>query len=164
MAVKSICSRFITGAMSVFVVPYIRSLKTLCVFVPPMVEGGLCAALGLKYYCCNCCVAAAAAGSTSTNTDEDDFFTRRRGGNTAPADAVDRLHQYLQMASTSDNTVCIATWPELKEFFIKLNTPLPARAAAERLLRRTAMMDDDDDDELFENLILMKKYNDFKPL
>ena len=115
-----------------------------------------------------CSVAAAAAGSMSTNTDEDDFFTRRRDGDATPAHAVDPLNQYLQLASTSDDTLCIATWPELKELFIKLNTPLPASAAAERLFscaglamnsRRSKMTD-----ELFENLVLMRKNKGFKPL
>jgi len=49
----------------------------------------------------------------------------------------------MQVPTTSDETVSIAVWPtvdtdgrawpELKELFIKLNTPLPATAAAERL-------------------------------
>ena len=35
----------------------------------------------------------------------------------------------IQVPTTSDETVSIAAWPELNELFIKLYTPLPARAA-----------------------------------
>jgi hypothetical protein len=54
----------------------------------------------------------------------------------------------------------IAAWPELKELYIQLNTPLPASAAAERLFscagltmtnKRTRMSD-----ILFENLVFLK--------
>jgi len=69
--------------------------------------------------------------------------------------------QQLNVTSTSDDLTVIAAWPALKELFVRLNTPLPASAAAERLLscdgvtmnsRRTAMTD-----ELFEQLVLLKK-------
>ena len=65
------------------------------------------------------------------------------------------------MPATSDETVSIAAWPALKDLFVRLNTPLPASAAAERLFscagltmncRRTSMTD-----SLFEDLVLLKK-------
>jgi len=70
--------------------------------------------------------------------------------------------QYIQTpASTPDDLTVIAAWPELKRLFIRLNTPLPSSAAAERLFscagvtmnsNRTAMPDN-----LFEQLVLLKK-------
>jgi len=102
---------------------------------------------------------AADANTTSADADEDDFFTRRRVGSAAPGNPTDALTQYMQMAS--DETATVAAWPELKDLFLRLNTPLPASAAAERLFscagltmtnRRTNMTD-----ELFEDLVLLKK-------
>jgi len=49
--------------------------------------------------------------------------------------AADVNHQQLSHEAYAwDETVSIAAWPEMKEFFIKL-IPLPASAAAERLIR-----------------------------
>jgi len=72
----------------------------------------------------------------------------------------DKLQQYLQTLSLSSETESIAAWPALKALFLRLNTALPASAAAEQLFscarlttnsRRTTMTD-----ELFENLALLK--------
>ena len=54
----------------------------------------------------------------------------------------------------------IAAWPQLKELFLRLNTPLPASAAVERLFstaglvmsyKRTRLSDRN-----FENLVFVK--------
>jgi len=72
---------------------------------------------------------------------------------------VDVLAQYLQ--NTSDDTACVSAWPVLNKLFVRLNTPLPASAASERLFscagivmnsRRTRMSD-----ALFEELVLLKQ-------
>ena len=71
---------------------------------------------------------------------------------------ADALTQYLN--SPSEETTVIKTWPELKDIFIKLNTPIPSSASAERLFscaglvmtsKRTRMTD-----KLFENLVFLK--------
>jgi hypothetical protein len=93
---------------------------------------------------------------TGSDNDQDDsaFFTRKN----AAANNSDVLTQYLN--STSDETTSIKSWPELKEIFIKLNTPIPSSASAERLFscaglvmtnKRTRMTD-----KLFENLVFLK--------
>jgi len=97
------------------------------------------------------------SSSTSTATDDDDFFSRRR----APQHQQDVLTQYMQ-TQTEDITT-LTVWPELKELFIRLNTPLPASAASERLFscagltmnsQRTRMSD-----KLFEDLVMLKTNN-----
>ena len=91
------------------------------------------------------------------NDDDDDFFSNRSNMDTS--DTVDVLAQYLH--NTSDDTACVSAWPVLKELFVRLNTPLPASAASERLFscagivmnsRRTRMSD-----ALFEELVLLKQ-------
>jgi len=67
----------------------------------------------------------AVSGSYECKVAED------RDNTTTPVYSVDTCMQ----VPTSDETVSIAAWPEMKELFIKLNTPLPASAAAERLIR-----------------------------
>jgi len=107
--------------------------------------------------------AAAASGSrqvmgTSAELkNDDDFFSNRSNMDTS--DTVDVLAQYLQ--NTSDDTACVSAWPVLNKLFVRLNTPLPASAASERLFscagivmnsRRTRMSD-----ALFEELVLLKQ-------
>jgi len=99
--------------------------------------------------------------SVAADDDDDQFFKRRTGSNTNQSNSGDVLMHYLQ--SNSDETACLSAWPELKQLFIRLNTPLPASAASERLFscaglvinsRRTHMSD-----ALFEELVLLKKNN-----
>ena len=97
------------------------------------------------------------SGSESLDDDEAAFFStsKTRSAN------QNILEQYL--SSQSDETCSVAAWPALKELFIRLNTPLPASAAVERLFscagltmnkKRTRLSDD-----LFENLVFLKKNN-----
>jgi len=68
-------------------------------------------------------VTAAALLPSSSDTDEvADFFARPR----APAMGVNVFSQYLQ--TQSDETSSIAACPQLRELFVRLNTPLPASA------------------------------------
>ena len=73
----------------------------------------------------------------------------------------EELQQYLQTSSPSSETINIASWPALKALLLRLNTPLPASATAERLFscagltmnrRRWTMTD-----ELFENLVWSRR-------
>ena len=94
--------------------------------------------------------------SDSESIDDDDaaeFFSTH---NTRSSDH-DVLGQYL--ISQSDETCSIAAWPALKELFIRLNTPLPASAAVERLFscagltmnkKRTRLTDNN-----FESLVFL---------
>ena len=100
--------------------------------------------------------------SVAADDDEDQFFKQRTGSNANQSNSGDALVQYLQ--SNSEETACLSAWPELKQLFIRLNTPLPASAASERLFscaglvmnsRRTRMSD-----ALFEELVLLKKNKD----
>jgi len=92
------------------------------------------------------------------DVDDDELFFKRRIASN-PSSSVDVLAQYLQ--STSEETAYLSTWPELKRLFVRLNTPLPASAASERLFscagivmnsRRTRMSD-----SLFEELVGLKQ-------
>jgi len=93
-----------------------------------------------------------------TVSDDAAFFTRR-ASTASTAAPTDDLTQYLNTPSTE--TSIVAAWPALKLLFVRLNTPLPASAAAERMFscagltktsRRTSMSD-----SLFENLVMLKK-------
>jgi len=92
------------------------------------------------------------------DVDDDELFFKRRIASN-PSTSVDVLAQYL--LTTSEDTACLSSWPELKQLFVRLNTPLPASAASERLFscagivmnsRRTRMSD-----ALFEELVVLKK-------
>jgi len=61
----------------------------------------------------------------------------------------------------TEESESIAAWPTLKRLFVRLNTPLPASAAAERMFscagltktsRQVSMFDN-----LFENIVMLKK-------
>jgi len=64
----------------------------------------------------------------SESDDDDAFFRSRRK---SPVNVDDVLTTYLQ--DDSDSLASLDQWPCLKPTFIKLNTPLPASAACERL-------------------------------
>ena len=71
--------------------------------------------------------------STNSNDDEDDlFFSSRRKRNSF---ATDHLDQYLAAGVVGHHIhlSSLNTWPQLKSLFVKLNTPLAASAACERL-------------------------------
>ena len=96
--------------------------------------------------------------AVAAEAEDDDFFARLHS-TSASTTQSDELQQYLQMPPSSSETSSIAAWPALKALFIRLNTPLPASAAAERLFscagltmssHRTSLSD-----QLFENLILL---------
>lgn len=95
-----------------------------------------------------------AEGSGADDDDEQAFF-RKKNNDPSPQHA---LEQYLH--STSDERSSIAAWPQLKELFLRLNAPLPASAAVERLFstaglvmshKRTRLSDRN-----FENLVFVK--------
>jgi len=93
------------------------------------------------------------------NDDDDEFFSNQRNGIDL-SNSVVVLAQYLQC--NSDETASLSTWPELKQLFVRLNTPLPASATSERLFscagivmnsRRTCVTD-----AVFEEeLVLLNK-------
>lgn len=100
----------------------------------------------------------ASPSSDHESIDDDDeaaFFSTH---NTRSSNH-DVLEQYL--LSKSDETCSVAAWPAVKELFIRLNTPLPASAAVERLFscagltmtkKRTRLTDN-----IFESLVFLKK-------
>jgi len=67
--------------------------------------------------------------SEPASLDDDDvaFFSQRTS--MAWAAATDELTQYLNSPATE--IASIAAWPAIKLLFVRLNTPLPASAAAE---------------------------------
>jgi hypothetical protein len=68
------------------------------------------------------------------------------------------LEQYLH--SPSDEPNSIASWPQLKDLFIRLNAPLPASAAVERLFSTAGLVMSHKrarlNDINFENLVFVK--------
>jgi KRAB domain-containing zinc finger protein len=88
--------------------------------------------------------------------DDENFFINRRRLLPISTDGI--VDQFLNNNST--DVASVAFNPLLKDLFIKLNTPLPASAAVERLFscagftmskKRSSMSD-----ELFENLVFLK--------
>ena len=68
------------------------------------------------------------AGDGSDEGDDDAFFFPQKKESSS---ALLQLEEYLSSQSTE--TSSIATWPLLKDLFIKTNMALPASAACERL-------------------------------
>ena len=87
--------------------------------------------------------------------DEEDreFFALKR--KTLPETSLD---QYLQ--TSSSDLRCLNAWPDLKELFIRLNTPLPASAAIEKQFNCTELISKGQlsrmSDETFEHLVFCK--------
>jgi hypothetical protein len=93
--------------------------------------------------------------SADDDDDDDKAFFHKKKQDSSSKSAVD---QYLH--STSEDICSISTWPHLKDLFLRLNAPLPASAAVERLFslaglimahKRTRMTD-----KHFENLAFLK--------
>jgi hypothetical protein len=68
------------------------------------------------------------------------------------------LDQFLHSSSTG--VASITAWPQLKDMFIRLNTPLSASFAVERLFSCAGMIMNDRrtrlNDKNFENLVCLK--------
>ena len=65
--------------------------------------------------------------SDESDDDDDDFFAHKKRQSSGQV----QLEQYL--ASDSASVASLAAWPVLAKVFVRLNTPLPASAACERL-------------------------------
>lgn len=95
----------------------------------------------------------------SYNDDDDDdeedreFFAMKKK---APPETS--LDQYLQTSST--DLRCLNAWPDLKELFIRLNTPLPASAAIEKQFKCAELISKGEvprmRDETFEHMAFCK--------
>ena len=93
--------------------------------------------------------------SSADDPSDDDAFFRRPQSDRSTRNMLD---QFLH--SSSEDVVSIAAWPKLKDLFIRLNTPLPASAAVERLFSCAGMIMNDRrnriSDKNFENLVFLK--------
>jgi hypothetical protein len=94
-------------------------------------------------------------GNGADDEDDEQAFFRKKANDPSPQHA---LEQYLH--SPSDEPNSIASWPQLKELFIRLNTPLPASAAVERLFSTAGLVMSHKrvrlNDRNFENLVFVK--------
>lgn len=65
----------------------------------------------------------------SSSSDEEDFFSGMRGSKAL--DGAKQLEAYL--SCSADNLDLLKSFPAVCKMSVKLNTPLPASAACERL-------------------------------
>ena len=65
----------------------------------------------------------------SSSSDEDDFFSGMQGSKAQ--DSAKQLDAYL--SCSADNMDLLKSFPAVCKLSVKLNTPLPASAACERL-------------------------------
>lgn len=94
-------------------------------------------------------------------SDEDDFFSSIK---TVPSTRASELDGYL--ACASEEMQLLHSFPLVKRLSLKLNTPLPASAACERLFScagqlftpKRARLDSTN----FENQLIVKLNNKFK--
>lgn len=68
--------------------------------------------------------------SHDDDDDAEDLFGRKPQKKTA--DAMQQLQHFLSLP-VSECAAEILQWPELKDIFLELNTPMPSSAASERL-------------------------------
>ena len=94
---------------------------------------------------------------SSLEDDENDFFFSKK------KTSASELQLFLE--SNNDELSAYARWPKLRQLFTKLNTPVPASAACERLFscaelifrpHRCSMTEGN-----FENSLLVKLNNGF---
>lgn len=92
----------------------------------------------------------------SSSSDEDDFFSSMRGSKAQ--EGTKQLEAYL--SCSADNLDLLKSFPAVCKMSVKLNTPLPASAACERLFsiaglvfapRRARLQDSN-----FENQLLLR--------
>ncbi|XDV25427.1 hypothetical protein PO909_029347, partial [Leuciscus waleckii] len=96
----------------------------------------------------------------ATSSDDDDFFSSIKSN---AQESSKELEGYL--ACCADHTSMLKTFPSICKLYIRLNTPLPASAACERLFStagllfspRRARMDSSN----FENQLLLKLNKSF---
>uniref|UniRef100_A0A1A7WLH5 HAT C-terminal dimerisation domain-containing protein n=1 Tax=Iconisemion striatum TaxID=60296 RepID=A0A1A7WLH5_9TELE len=95
-------------------------------------------------------------GDTSFSSEEEDFFCTIRQGNVQ--ENSKQLESYL--ACPSDSMDVLKSFPAVSNLSLKLNTPLPASAACERLFSTAGLIFRPKrarvDAKNFENQLLMK--------
>ena len=92
----------------------------------------------------------------SSSSDEDDFFSSLQGSKTQ--EGTKQLDAYL--ACSADNMDLLKSFPAVCKLSVKLNTPLPASAACERLFSIAGLVFSPRRARLnasnFENLLLLR--------
>ena len=92
----------------------------------------------------------------SSSSDEDDLFSSLQGSK--KQDGTKQLDAYL--ACSADNMDLLKSFPAVCKFSVKLNTPLPASAACERLFSIAGLVFSPRRARLnasnFENLLLLR--------
>ena len=93
--------------------------------------------------------------SSADDPSDDDAFVCRSQTDCSTRNVVDHL-----LHSSSKDVVSIAAWPDLKDLFIRRNTPLPVSAAVERLFSCVGLITNDrrtrPTDKNLDKLVLLK--------
>ena len=100
----------------------------------------------------------------SDEDDDIDSFFVTVSNPTATVSVLEQLNNYMQQPVGDVKSIC--QFPQLKELFVRLNTPLPVSAACERLFscagqiftpKRATISDGN-----FEHQLLLKLNNKFR--
>ena len=95
-------------------------------------------------------------GAVIEDDENDFFFSKKRT-------SASELQLFLE--SNNDELTAYARWPKLRQLFTKLNTPVPASAACERLFSCAELIFRPHHcsmtDRNFENSLLVKLNNGF---